>query len=278
MKSILVITTSICLFFLTIVSCAKSDGSYKPIPKPLPNPVFEMNFDTDIESDDVKKMLAVKYVSLDEGKGYKGGNALKVAYVGKKDLGSERVVERFALPGSYKEATLTFQVKFDYGFLFVLGGKLHGLGPVNQVTGGDPMTPDGWSARINFNTNGGLKSYLYVQDKDSQYGRVTVAKNFNFTPGQWYNMAIYVKVNYPETMKNGISDIYVNGELLVHDDALDFRSTGGKSSEINRFLFSTFHGGTGDQYAPKHPSGDYATIYAWFDNFKVYPGRIVLNK
>ena len=44
---------------------------------------------------------------------------------------------------------------------------------------------------------------------------------------------------------------------------------------IQRFLISTFHGGSSKSWAPKNEDGSYATVYARFDNFMVYEGLVL---
>jgi hypothetical protein len=39
---------------------------------------------------------------------------------------------------------------FDQDWQWVLGGKLHGLGPEQPITGGNERLPTGWSARVTF--------------------------------------------------------------------------------------------------------------------------------
>lgn len=112
--------------------------------------IFEETFDGDVSEGFAMRMLQHRHVSLVESGGPDGSNAIRVAYVG-YDLGSERVVLHYPLNTSLQQATLVFDVMFEDGFQWTMGGKLHGLGPAKPRTGRDTPREDGRSARIMFN-------------------------------------------------------------------------------------------------------------------------------
>lgn len=242
-----------------------------------PKPLLKINFDDNTNSKDFKAIVNLKNIEVAEGKGIDGSTGIKASYVG-FDKGSERIVKNIRLPQSYKEATLNYAVAFDEDFQFPRGGKLHGLAPVKKITGGKPMQKDGWSARICFKKNGVVTSYVYHQDLKGKYGEGKSSPSFYFKKGQYYQMAIYVKINMPASASNGEVIIYANGKEISSYKGLQLRAVEGKDTEINNFLFSTFHGGNSPDFAPKDSNGNFTTVYAWFDNFEVYEGLYVVER
>lgn len=69
--------------------------------------------------------------------------------------------------------------------------------------------------------------------------------------------------------------LYADGKLTESHEALRLRGQEGADTLISKFLFSTFHGGNDPSWAPLTPTGDFATVHAWFDNFAVEKGVTV---
>jgi hypothetical protein len=224
-----------------------------------------------------KRLLTHPHISLAKGEGVGGSNAIRVAYVGYA-RGSERVVVHFPLEGRALHATLSFDVKFDNDFQWVLGGKLHGLGPKLPITGGEQREPDGWSARIMFKKDGRCSTYLYDQDPTKKWGIGNTTKNPVFTAGQWSHVTLQVSLN-DSGESNGWSRILIDNQEVVKTENVEFRDTDTDETLIQQFLFSTFHGGNQPEWSPVDKAGNPTTIYAWFDNFVVesgiQPGRFV---
>jgi hypothetical protein len=122
-----------------------------------------------------------------------------------------------------------------------------------------------------FRRNGGVGTYLYHQELPSQYGETTTAANFAFKPGQYYRIALHVRLNDPPSAKNGRAQIFVNGKEVVRQEDVQFRDAGGESTLINKILFNTFHGGHTADYAPRRSDGSFSSECAYFDNISVYP-------
>ncbi len=212
-------------------------------------------------------------LSVVDGEGVDGSKALKAIYVG-SDIGSERLVARYRLPEFSDEMTLVYDLKFDKNFQFVKGGKLHGFGPENPVTGGGKTVPAGWSARLLFKREGRLGSYLYTQNKTNKYGVEAIYKEFKFEKERYYAISFHVKIN-DVGKDNGYAHVYINGRKLIEQNEIRFRSVGGKESLINEFLFNTFHGGNTAAWAPKDKYGNYISVFAYFDNISVYQGLYI---
>lgn len=199
--------------------------------------------------------------------GIEGSTALRVDYVG-YERGSRRVVVSPRIdPAS--QSTLSFWVQFCEGFDFGRGGKLHGVGPANSVAGGNAITPEGWSARLMFRGDGGLQTYVYHQDMAGRFGDTEVASGFSFEPGRYHHVVMRVRMNTPASARNGSIDVWVDDKLVIQHDALRFRDRVTPGSDIQRLLFSTFHGGSSPEWAPRNDDGSYKTDCAFFDDLTV---------
>ena len=182
---------------------------------------------------------------------------------------------RYRLPERVQEATLCYDVRFDEDFQFVRGGKLNGLGPDRPISGGNEMTLEGWSARVNFSRNESLSTYLYIQNKDGIYGASRGNNTFTFERGRYYAVSLHMKLNSDNDSTDGFAKIYIDGELLVDHTDVQFRESVVPESEISNFLFSSFHGGSSPEWAPMDADGNYTTVHALFDNFAVYEGQSI---
>lgn len=221
----------------------------------------------------LNSILKNRQVSVVPGEGVGGSSALKVMYEG-FDRGSKRVTAKLHVPPR-AEYTLNYDVKFCNDFQFTKGGKLHGLGPAEPVTGGNKVGADNWSARVTFQGSGAPKTYVYHQDMERQYGDSVKATNFKFELGRYYAISLHVKVNEPASAANGFARIYVDGQKVADAENIRFRGNSGESTLISTVLFSTFHGGHSPEYAPKAAGGGYASVCAFFDNFAVHPGEYI---
>ena len=231
-------------------------------------PLLEENFDS--LGGFGQLLLSDRRVQLIRKGGPDGSKAIRVSYVGSK-AGSERVVAGYPLKQAVTEATLAFDVRFGEDFQWVKGGKLHGLGPENPVTGGNPREPHRWSARIMFAGDGRSKSYLYEQSPDKKYGVGDTSSAPVFKKGVWHKVRIQVKLNTPGKA-DGRFAVHVDGKQVNKQDGIEFRGRGGKDTLISRMLFSTFHGGHTPAYAPKDDKRNFITVHADFDNFLVTEG------
>ncbi len=215
-------------------------------------------------------LLESKYITLAKNEGPDGSHAIRVAYIGYAH-GSERVVIQLPLRDKVDQATLSFDVKFDKDFQFRRGGKLHGVGPLKRITGGNERLPAGWSARIMWRAEGRCATYLYDQDVSKKWGNDKRTDNPVFKRNQWQHIALQVQLNNAGKA-NGFSKIYVDNQLIIDHQNVEFRGTEGEETFIQKFLFSTFHGGNTPDWAPADDQGNFISNYALFDNFKVVKG------
>lgn len=219
-------------------------------------------------------LLRKKQISISTGVIPAGGNCIRVDYIGTA-RGSERVVVAFPLKNKGREMSLCYDVLFPEGFQFVKGGKLHGLGPKDPVTGGKPTKPAGWSARVGFRPRGGVSTYIYDQHKSMKYGITTPANTFSFKPGLYHAVSLHVKLNTSPQKSDGFVHLYIDGQRVVKNEKMKMRSTVEEESLVGTFLFSTFHGGSSIEYAPRAANGKFSREYAHFDNIGVYQGKHV---
>lgn len=228
------------------------------------------DFDHDTSAGLARALLAHRHIELARGAGPDGSDAIRVAYVG-SNVGSERVGVFHPIGSAVDQATLSFDVRFDNDFQWVMGGKLHGLGPKRFISGGQERKPDGWSARIMFNSEGRCSTYLYDQDKEKKYGIGGRSEKPVFEAGRWHHVVLQVGLNTPGE-PNGFSRILIDGKEVVHSRNVTFRAVGGSDTQIQTFLFSTFHGGNSAQWAPVDAQGNFVTVHADYDNFVVTEG------
>ncbi len=236
------------------------------------NTLFEDNFEQKENSKIFQRLSnAEKLVEIVPGSGVNGSSGLRVTYIS-NELGSKRIVSRFALSEAVTEASLSYDVKFEEDFQFVKGGKIHGLGPSNPIAGGDPMKPSGWSARVMFFDQGKIASYLYHQKKIIKYGDTHINEDFKFQSGKFYSITLYTKINSSAESADGEAWVYVDGKRIIGQSNVQFWKSNQELSKISKFMFSTFFGGHDTSWAPKDTSGKYKNVHAIFDNFVVEKG------
>jgi hypothetical protein len=235
-----------------------------------PGVLLQEGFDADLDTGLAAALLKDPEIRLAPGQGPDGSDAIQVDYVG-YERGSHRVTCVFKLAGAADTATLSFDVRFDEGFQFVRGGKLHGLSPKIPVSGGQKRIPQGWSARISFLKDGYVGSYLYDQNPDKKWGIGGHSTEQVFFPGCWHHVDFQIHLNDPG-QANGWSRVFVDGHEVQKSTGVAYREIGGTDTLIQKFLFSTFHGGSTPDWAPVDDQGEFTTIHAWFDNFRVVEG------
>lgn len=176
-----------------------------------------------------------------------------------------------------EEMYVRYYIRFDDDIDFVLGGKLPGLIGGEANTGGDaPDGFDGWSARIMWRANGRIVQYVYHPDQEGEYGEdmdwnVGGGSRY-FIPGQWHCVETYIKMNTVNgegesaAVHDGIVRSWLDGELALDRTDVRFRYT--NDFAIDGFYFSTFFGGSTEEWAPVKDE------HAMFDNFVIHNERI----
>lgn len=268
MKTIVALTTA-----LFLIGCGADEDDVEhaenvgSVENPENSEVFVETFDGKLSQ--FGQILSKKrYAALVEHQGQQGSKAMKVTYQG-FEQGSYRVYAAANLPKPALQYKMSFAVKFCDNFDFVLGGKLHGLGPENPITGGDPITDEGWSARLMFGPQGSLRTYVYHQDMKGKFGDIKVAQDFRFIPGIYHQIEMLVSLNTAPQLADGKVVVSVDGAELIYHDKLRFRAKDTTASLINKMIFITFHGGATPDWAPRTEDGSYNAECAYFDNFVV---------
>jgi hypothetical protein len=194
------------------------------------------------------------------------GHSLRVTYpanvFGPEGGGVQFIVP---LPKSYSELYCSYRVRFDVDFEFVKGGKLPGLSGGTSDTGGTkPDGSDGWSARMMWrDTDGKAVQYVYYPDQASSYADDfpwTASGQDRFGKGQWHTVEHHIVMNTPGN-HDGLVEGYFDGKLALQHRALRFRDT--LKFGIDDFYFSTFYGGSTQDWAPT------AVHHAFFDDFVI---------
>ncbi len=172
----------------------------------------------------------------------------------------------------FKSLTLKYQLKFEEGFDFRLGGKLPGLmggGDSWARSGGtQPDGANGWTMRFMWRTDGELVVYAYLPPSENQkwggkqWGQ-DIDCNFFFEPDKWYVIEQHVNVGTPGK-DDGKLIVKVDGvELLTLDD-LRYGDINNEYHKIGGIFFSTFHGGNSSGWGPLNDS------YLQFASFEVF--------
>ena len=182
----------------------------------------------------------------------------------------------------YEEVTLEYRVKFRAGFDFVRGGKLPGLIGGTANTGGNrPDGTDGFSARMHWRTDGSsgspltseranITQYLYHVDQPNSTGqdfRWDDSESADwelFESGRWYHLRHRVVMNSVVNgvgQNDGIVQAWLDGKLVLDLNNIRFRDI--ETLKIDGFYFSTFFGGSGNQW---NTSKDEVAL---FDDFKI---------
>ena len=161
---------------------------------------------------------------------------------------------------------VAYDVRFEQGFDFRLGGKLPGFAAGSATGGGvRPNGNNGFSTRMMWVEDGDAISYVYHPDQPSTFGERFSWQGAGFSPGQWTTVETRVRLNTPG-QSDGIIEGWMNGRLVLRETGMRFRDT--SNTKIEGLFFSTFFGGNTSDWAPSRDE----TID--FDNFIISQGPI----
>ena len=241
---------------------------------------------TSIVEDNNEKVLRVQY---DKGHVHPTYGFQSLAALPK----SNRPVENVNNP---QEVTLVYSVKFEDDFDWAIGGKLPGLAGGLSMAGGQSIgnyyMKNGFTARfmwhiletVSGSKIAGMISYIYHPGRDGKNGQLVYGAGpymstakptlsftdhsndalFQFETNKWYKIRQTIKANRPYK-SDGTMKVWINDKLASSFGNMKFIADGmhGKYA-VDRFLFSTFYGGSGPGYAPKRDT------HALFKEIKVY--------
>lgn len=218
--------------------------------------------------------------------GEEHGNVLQLKYpkgcVGPNDNDTPACAAQIIQPLERTADTMwsAYDIFFEDGFEFNLGGKLPGLCGGECYTGNAmPATGDGWSARIMWRKGGNAVQLIYFMGQHSEYGDDfkwdlggTIPQK-QFTTGKWHRIVNKVSMNSVSAPgkgdKNGRVQAWLDGELALDVDTLRLRDY--DTLHVDKFYLSTFHGGSSAEWAPTHD------CFIRYDNFTVSMDSIAVT-
>jgi len=230
--------------------------------------------------------------SIDDSSEAFAGKSLAVEYpAGMHRSANTGAQWQLHFDADYEEVTVEYRVKFKDGFDFVRGGKLPGLIGGTANTGGNrPDGTDGFSARMHWRTDGSQSSpldsdranitqYLYHPDQPNTFGEDFRWDDSDsgqwelFESGRWYHLRHRVVINSVVDgvgQHDGIVQAWLDDTLVLDINNIRFRDV--ETFAIDGFYFSTFFGGSGDQW---NTSKDEV---AFFDDFRnSIPSQLLLG-
>jgi hypothetical protein len=197
-----------------------------------------------------------------------GVHALEVDYpaggVGPQATGAQWMMEL----SPRDEYTLEYRLRFGDDFDWVRGGKLPGLAGGRTPSGGH-YDPDGFTARYMWRPNGRLVLYLYWagqassrQREGAQYAE-DLDTGRTLERGREYVLRQYVRLNRPG-QPDGVVRVWLDDELVLERTDLKFRVAADRTWQIDRWFFSTFHGGNDPSWAPRRDvSAQFRDFVVW---------------
>ncbi len=173
------------------------------------------------------------------------------------------------LNGSSEELYLSYWLRFDEDFDFVLGGKLPGLGGAVSF---QDRTHE-WSGRLMWRENGKAEFYIHtpannLYNPGTRFWWNTEGFQAVFIPGRWHHIETHIRLNTPGQF-DGLMEGWFDGVKAAHYPAFYFRDAPTASAKIAWVFFSTFFGGSSSDIW-QASKNDYAT----FDEFTVANRRI----
>jgi len=147
----------------------------------------------------------------------------------------------------WDELYFTYNLFFEDGFDWGLGGKLPGLVVIPWGSLGRPQPDEGSVCMLMWQPDGKIKWYNYFhEDFDYKYGRGPVIPA-TFSTGKWFNITIRL-VNSSPWGNDGLCEVFVDG--ILNHTMTNIRTREESDKFINAMTFNTFQGGGDNSYAP----------------------------
>ncbi len=202
------------------------------------------------------------------------GRAIRVLYPQGGQQSANSGAQWFIdLNAPHEELYLSYWVRFDEDFDFVLGGKLPGFGGAVSF---DDRTHE-WSGRLMWREAGKIEFYVHVPsdnlyDPGDRFWWNTEGFQAFFEPGRWHHIEIRMRLNTPGEF-DGLMEGWLDGVKAASYPGFYFRDAPTADATLAWVFFSTFFGGSSSSIwqATKDE-------HAWFDEFTVsrsrrgYPG------
>lgn len=210
-------------------------------------------------------------LEVDDKIAYGGtGHAIKLLYPqGGKQSANSGAQWFVDLNGPHEELYMSYWVRFDKDFDFVLGGKLPGLGGSVSF---DDRTHE-WSARLMWREDGKAEFYIHVPEENDfdpgdRFWWNTDGFQAQFIPGKWHHIELRIAMNTPGE-SNGIAEGWFDGVKAATYTDFYFRDAPTANAKINWVFFSTFFGGSSSSIWEAKKDE-----HAWFDELRVSSSRI----
>ncbi|BCX47632.1 glycosylhydrolase [Haloferula helveola] len=148
------------------------------------------------------------------------------------------------LGGPHEELYMSYWVRFDEDFDFVLGGKLPGLGGAVSF---EDRTHE-WSGRLMWRENGKVEFYIHVPsdnlyDPGDRFWWNTEGFQATLVPGRWHHIELRLRLNAPGQF-DGLMEGWFDGVKAASYPGFYFRDAPTADATIAWMFFSTFFGGS----------------------------------
>ena len=194
-------------------------------------------------------------------------NVLRQRFV-PSDKGSERVVAALEIKPriTYElKQKVLFENDFNWGVDAQSGKFGFGFGGGTAPSGGK-VSDDGFTARLAWRGHGDgtatVAVYLYSADRTQNlpYGDEFEVSDFTIPVSEWIDISLRVTANSDIEANDGSISVRINDEIKLERNGIQWQSAGEEPPQIDRLLFSTFHGGNSSAWSPPE------VVYARFSN------------
>jgi hypothetical protein len=198
------------------------------------------------------------------------GKAIRVLYPqGGQQSGGSGAQWFVDLNGEYDDLYMSYWVRFDEDFDFVLGGKMPGLGGANSFI---DRTHE-WSGRLMWREGGKVEFYVHVPaennfDPGDRFWWNTEGFQATLVPGRWHHIELHMKLNNPGQY-DGLMEGWFDGVKAASYPGFYFRDAPTATAQIAWVFFSTFFGGSSSSIW-QATKDEHAT----FDEIKVATDRL----
>ncbi|TCI01417.1 hypothetical protein EZV61_17970 [Corallincola luteus] len=193
------------------------------------------------------------------------GKSVRTLYPqGKRTSSDSGAQWHMDINGEYEDMYLSYWVKFDDNFDFVLGGKLPGLSGSVSFT---DRTHE-WKGRLMWREQGKVEFYTHFAHDRERWWWNTEGFQAQFIPNQWHHVEMHFRMNSAGEY-DGLMEGWFDGKKAAYYDGVKFRDADEPNNKITKVFFSTFFGGSsGDRWNATKDE------FAWFDEFIISPKRI----
>jgi len=136
------------------------------------------------------------------------------------------------------------------------GGFLGGSYPSGGI-----VDPAGFSARPMWLYGSELSAYTYEATRSERYGHQNPS-GASLPVGRWFTIRMTVTANSDIAKSDGSIQLWLDGDLVLDRQDVQWQ-TEGDIPMITRYTHVSFHGGSGQQYAPD------TTVYARYRNISI---------